>query len=134
MLKIPCYVKTFEKEMEFVWSAADIAICRSGAITLSEMLFFEVPAILIPYPFSSDQHQLKNALFLEEKLKGAMFSKAPFLRHRSLKNSSLYLLEPSYRLKMKNAIRDFKAQQKKECLENLIINILYPDEKIKKQP
>jgi UDP-N-acetylglucosamine--N-acetylmuramyl-(pentapeptide) pyrophosphoryl-undecaprenol N-acetylglucosamine transferase len=134
-LKIPCYVKTFEKEMAFVWSAADIAICRSGAITLSEILFFEVPAILIPYPFSSDQHQLKNALFLEKKVGGAIHVLQDRVSTALLFEKILSFISLSFseRLKMKNGIKDFKVQQKKESLERLIIKILEQNESIKKQ-
>lgn len=58
---IKAVVKPFEKKMHLAWEAADLAICRSGAGTLTEILAFEVPAILIPWPGASENHQLKNA-------------------------------------------------------------------------
>ena len=125
-LKIPCYSKKFETRMEIVWNAADIAICRSGAMTLSEILCYEVPAILIPYPSSADRHQLKNALFLEQKVGGALHCPEDFLSAALLSEKILSLahLNSPERLEMKNAIKIFKAQQKKEDLSNLIIKIL----------
>ncbi|MBQ8321049.1 MAG: undecaprenyldiphospho-muramoylpentapeptide beta-N-acetylglucosaminyltransferase [Clostridia bacterium] len=42
-------------------SAADIVICRSGAVTLSEIALVGVTAILIPSPNVTDNHQYKNA-------------------------------------------------------------------------
>jgi len=54
-------VKPFEKKMENAWSAADLAICRSGAATLAEMISYGVPAVLIPWPEATDDHQTKNA-------------------------------------------------------------------------
>ena len=50
-------------EMGLLYSAADFVICRSGGSTVSELAFFNKPAILIPYPFASDQHQNDNAEF-----------------------------------------------------------------------
>ena len=36
---------------------ADIVICRAGALTVSELAAAGVGAVLIPYPFSADDHQ-----------------------------------------------------------------------------
>ena len=58
---IPAYVAAFHHQMEAVYSAADLAIARSGAASLAELAAFSLPAILIPYPFASDNHQTRNA-------------------------------------------------------------------------
>ncbi|MBE6543253.1 MAG: undecaprenyldiphospho-muramoylpentapeptide beta-N-acetylglucosaminyltransferase [Ruminococcaceae bacterium] len=48
-------------------SAADLVICRSGALTLSELAYLGVPSILIPSPNVTDDQQYKNAkLFAED--------------------------------------------------------------------
>jgi UDP-N-acetylglucosamine--N-acetylmuramyl-(pentapeptide) pyrophosphoryl-undecaprenol N-acetylglucosamine transferase len=49
------------KDMVPVYSRAGIAIARSGATTLSELACAGIPSILVPYPESSDGHQLRNA-------------------------------------------------------------------------
>jgi UDP-N-acetylglucosamine--N-acetylmuramyl-(pentapeptide) pyrophosphoryl-undecaprenol N-acetylglucosamine transferase len=69
-LEITAAVKEFEPAMGFAWSAADLALCRAGASTIAEILHFAVPAILIPYPHATDNHQRENALFLEEVVGG----------------------------------------------------------------
>jgi len=43
----------------------NLAITRAGASTLSELAFFKVPFIAIPYKFATDNHQLENALNYE---------------------------------------------------------------------
>lgn len=48
-------------------AAADLAICRSGASTLSELAILGLPALLIPYPYATDNHQEKNARALADK-------------------------------------------------------------------
>ncbi len=57
---VPSAVKEFEKEMHYAYSAADLAICRSGAGAVAELLNYELPSILIPYPYAYD-HQKENA-------------------------------------------------------------------------
>jgi UDP-N-acetylglucosamine--N-acetylmuramyl-(pentapeptide) pyrophosphoryl-undecaprenol N-acetylglucosamine transferase len=45
--------------------AADLVICRAGAITLAELAVLGKPAILIPSPYVTDNHQYKNAKVVE---------------------------------------------------------------------
>lgn len=59
-LKIQEYIN----DMPLRMSAADIVICRAGAITLSEIKALCKPAILIPSPNVSENHQYHNAMEL----------------------------------------------------------------------
>ena len=56
----------FIERMDLAWAAADVAVCRSGAATVSEMKKVGVPAVLVPYPHATDDHQYHNAKELEE--------------------------------------------------------------------
>lgn len=58
---IPAYVAPFHHAMEEAYSAADFAIARSGAASLSELAAFSLPAILIPFPYAAEDHQTRNA-------------------------------------------------------------------------
>jgi UDP-N-acetylglucosamine--N-acetylmuramyl-(pentapeptide) pyrophosphoryl-undecaprenol N-acetylglucosamine transferase len=60
-------VFSFVSNMPLLYAAADAAICRSGAGTVSELLRFQVPSILIPFPHATEDHQRHNAEFLVEK-------------------------------------------------------------------
>ncbi len=53
--------------MDVMMSAADLVICRSGAITLSELEVQGKPSILIPSPNVAENHQYHNAMTLVER-------------------------------------------------------------------
>ncbi len=48
-------------DMEELWTLADVAICRAGAITVAELAALGVPSVLVPLPGAPDDHQTKNA-------------------------------------------------------------------------
>lgn len=54
----------FLNQMSYAYSAADLVISRAGSASLSEIMFFNLPAIIIPYPFAY-AHQLGNAHALQ---------------------------------------------------------------------
>ncbi len=58
---IPAHVAAFHHRMEEVYSAADFAIARSGAASLSELAAYALPSVLVPYPYAADDHQTRNA-------------------------------------------------------------------------
>lgn len=54
-------VVAFVDDMAAAYAAADLAICRAGALTLAELAAAGVPALLVPYPHAVDDHQTRNA-------------------------------------------------------------------------
>ncbi|MBE6903988.1 MAG: undecaprenyldiphospho-muramoylpentapeptide beta-N-acetylglucosaminyltransferase [Ruminococcaceae bacterium] len=54
-------------DMPRVLAAADLVICRAGAITLAELAAIGKPAIIIPSPNVSENHQYKNAKVFADK-------------------------------------------------------------------
>jgi UDP-N-acetylglucosamine--N-acetylmuramyl-(pentapeptide) pyrophosphoryl-undecaprenol N-acetylglucosamine transferase len=58
---IPAFVSAFYDRMEEAYTVADLAVARSGAASLTELLYFNLPTILIPYPFAAENHQFFNA-------------------------------------------------------------------------
>ncbi len=48
------------------YAAADLLLCRSGALTCSEIAAAGRPAILVPYPYAAGDHQTYNALVLAQ--------------------------------------------------------------------
>jgi len=54
-------LRDFCSEIQYAYAAADLAVCRSGASTLTELGYYEIPSVLIPYPYAADDHQTSNA-------------------------------------------------------------------------
>ncbi len=50
-----------------MYAAADIVVCRGGAITMSELPVLGVPSIIIPSPYVAENHQEYNARALEKQ-------------------------------------------------------------------
>lgn len=59
-------IKEYIYDMSLYMTAADVVICRAGAMTLTELAMMRKPAILIPSPNVTDNHQYKNAKVLAD--------------------------------------------------------------------
>jgi UDP-N-acetylglucosamine--N-acetylmuramyl-(pentapeptide) pyrophosphoryl-undecaprenol N-acetylglucosamine transferase len=58
---VAAYVAAFHHRMQDAYAAANFAIARSGAASLSELAAFGLPSLLIPYPYAAEDHQTFNA-------------------------------------------------------------------------
>ena len=63
---IDAEVTEFIDDMAGAFGWADVVICRSGALTVSELAAAGVAAVLVPFPHAVDDHQTRNAEFLVE--------------------------------------------------------------------
>lgn len=59
-------VREYIFDMPLVMAAADLVLCRSGASTISELAAIAQPAVLVPSPNVTADHQTKNAKILSE--------------------------------------------------------------------
>ena len=57
-------VSPFIDDMARAYADADLVICRSGALTVSELAAVGVAAVLVPFPAAVDDHQTVNAQYL----------------------------------------------------------------------
>ena len=58
--------REYINDMDICMAAADLVICRSGAITLGELQACGKPSILIPSPYVAENHQFHNAMTLKK--------------------------------------------------------------------
>lgn len=59
-------IREYIDNMDVCMAAADLVICRAGAITLSELQACGKPSILIPSPYVAENHQYHNAMTLKK--------------------------------------------------------------------
>ncbi len=70
--KIIFRVFDYISEMDEIYRLADLVISRAGANTISELMEYNIPSILVPYPHAVANHQFYNADFLVRNGKAIM--------------------------------------------------------------
>jgi len=65
-LGVKAEANAFIDDMVSAYQWADLVICRSGAMTVSEVAAAGIPAIFIPLPSAIDDHQTANARYLTD--------------------------------------------------------------------
>ena len=109
--------------MPELMAAADLMICRAGASTLNEVAASAVPAIIVPSPNVTDNHQEKNARILE--LRGA----AVVVREADCDGDSLYrlaceLLSDGEKLAaMRRALREMAVLDSTERIYSMLLEL-----------
>ncbi len=69
-------VQPFIREMDMAYAAADVVVSRAGALAITELCVVGKPAILVPSPYVSEDHQTKNAQALVSKNAALMVKEA----------------------------------------------------------
>ena len=98
---IQAAVTPFILGMAEAYADADLIICRAGATSLAEITAAGKAAVLIPYPWAANDHQLKNAQALEAE--GA----AAVIPERELSGAKLFAV-------VENLLRDEKKIRRME--------------------
>ncbi len=121
-LGIPAQVKVFEDRMPLAWRMADLAVCRSGAGTMAELLSYQVPALLIPYPQAADNHQLHNARIMADKIGGAVVVEEGALSSECLGKELKRILDVQGKkiLEMQDSIKHFQKTTQRHELFSLV--------------
>jgi UDP-N-acetylglucosamine--N-acetylmuramyl-(pentapeptide) pyrophosphoryl-undecaprenol N-acetylglucosamine transferase len=86
----------------YAW--ADVVLCRSGAMTVSELMLSAKPSILIPLPHAIDNHQFYNAKILANNNAGILIEQ---------KDLTLELLEKTLLKLNKTQIQKMSENAKK---------------------
>jgi UDP-N-acetylglucosamine--N-acetylmuramyl-(pentapeptide) pyrophosphoryl-undecaprenol N-acetylglucosamine transferase len=71
-INVAVEVLKFIEDMPAAYQWADVLICRSGAMTVSEVAAAGLPAIFVPLPHAIDDHQTANARYLTDANAGVM--------------------------------------------------------------
>ena len=114
----------FIDRMDMAYAAADLAFCRSGALSLSELAVCGLPSILVPYPFAAEDHQYHNAKVYEDQGAARVVRQAD-LEAFELSNFVLELLNDANRLsKMSSAAKSLGDPKASEKIVREIIEVM----------
>lgn len=86
---------------------ADLVVGRAGATTLAELAALGRPAVLVPFPAATDDHQRKNARVLAEAGAAVMIDQAELSGRRLAETVSSLLADRDRLGKMSRAMRAF---------------------------
>lgn len=75
-------VTEFIDDMHEAYRWADIIVSRSGAGSVMEIGIVNKPSILVPFPFSQENHQVENAKLLSDRGKALICEEGPEFRAR----------------------------------------------------
>src|SRR3954453_17771019 len=61
------WVSEFITDMDKAYAAADVAVSRAGAMSVTELCVAKKPTVFVPYPFAAEDHQTVNAEYLVDR-------------------------------------------------------------------
>jgi UDP-N-acetylglucosamine--N-acetylmuramyl-(pentapeptide) pyrophosphoryl-undecaprenol N-acetylglucosamine transferase len=96
------------------YAASDVVICRSGAGTVFELKALSKPAILVPYPYATDNHQYWNAKEIEEQEKVVIIEEKNLTRENL--NKAIYILKDNMK---PNTVKNILKSTQKLIFEEI---------------
>lgn len=121
---IKAVVHPFFADMHLALGAATIALSRAGASSLAELAAMELPAILVPYPAATDNHQYFNALALEKTGAACLLEqKQATTEDLAVKVVELLRVE-TLRAKMRVALQGWQAPRAAEQIAECILRAI----------
>jgi UDP-N-acetylglucosamine--N-acetylmuramyl-(pentapeptide) pyrophosphoryl-undecaprenol N-acetylglucosamine transferase len=97
-------VRPFIRDMAAAYAAADLVLCRAGATSLGELAVVGLPALLVPFPQATDDHQTWNARALVDAGAARLLPQAELAPERLLAELAA-VADPETRSRMAAAMR-----------------------------
>ncbi len=98
-------LREYISEMAMAYRAADLAVCRAGALTLAELAQCGLPAVLIPFAAAAANHQEANARALQQQEAAVVILEKELQEDILVKEIIALLLDNEKRKTMSAAIR-----------------------------
>jgi len=110
-------------EMEKAYAASDFVVSRAGAGTIAELLVVHKPALLIPYPSATANHQKINGKFLEDLGAAQLFEQTELSELKLMELMKIYAQNPGLLNKMRGsyAKNTFDPLRAAEAIESIIL-------------
>lgn len=111
----------FIDKMAEAMAEAAVVVCRSGASTLGEIAAARKPAILVPLPNSTDQHQLRNAQTFAAASAAVLLEQAQLTPERLAETLRALLGDAPRRAAMAEALGGFAHPGAAEAIAQLVL-------------
>ena len=98
-------VREYIYDMPLVMAAADLVLCRAGASTISELTAIAKPAVLVPSPNVTANHQEKNARVLADQGAAVLLRESGCVENTLYDEAALLLRERDRRTRMTSALQ-----------------------------
>ncbi len=111
------------KDIVSVLAAADIVVARAGATTLLELAALAKPTVIVPNPYLTGGHQLKNAAVYTKNGAGVIIHEEELIArpHALLDTVSALALNPKELARMSRAIHSFSRPEAARDMAKLIL-------------
>jgi UDP-N-acetylglucosamine--N-acetylmuramyl-(pentapeptide) pyrophosphoryl-undecaprenol N-acetylglucosamine transferase len=113
-------VVPFIQDMAASFASADLVVCRSGAGAVAELAAAGRPAILVPFPFAADQHQLRNGEAMAQAGGARLVTDAEFTGERLFREVTSLAAEPGLLERMGRAARSLARPHAAERAADLM--------------
>jgi UDP-N-acetylglucosamine--N-acetylmuramyl-(pentapeptide) pyrophosphoryl-undecaprenol N-acetylglucosamine transferase len=103
--------------------AADLVICRAGATTLAELAALGRPAVLVPFPAATDDHQRKNAAVVAGAGAALVVDERQLTGDHLADVTSQLLADPARRASMAAAMRSLARPDAAERIVDCVLRL-----------
>ncbi len=117
-------IKKFIYNMEEVMKASDLVVCRSGALTCTEIAEVGVASILIPFPYAAENHQFYNAQTLKNANAGIIIEEKSLTSQLLIEGINSILNDNEMISKMAHNSKTLRTGNPIENIKNEIYSIL----------
>lgn len=118
----------FIEDMGDAYAAADMVLCRSGATSIAELTVLGMPAVLVPYPHATGDHQRHNAEALERIGAAAVLADDELSGQRLVEEVLPVLTDADRHAEMASSARAFGRPDAATNVARLVLGTLEPDQ------
>ncbi len=115
--------REFFDDMDTVYSASDLAVCRAGATTLAELAAAGLPAILVPFPYAAEDHQRLNAEPLADAGASMLILDKDFSGRVLREQTDKLLSQPEKLMEMSREIKSFHNPGSAKVIAERVLKI-----------
>lgn len=122
-------IKPFIYEMPSLMKVTDLIITRAGASTMSEITAIGIPAIFIPSPYVTNNHQYKNAMDLVNKNAALIIEEKNFEKDKLINLIDKILSNKDEYQNIKNSLKKLSIKDSSERIYEVLKGMIMDDQK-----